>query len=155
LKTGAAVPPFLPLLLETGDLNMTATLNVTPTGAVKPKLTEKDFTPTGVCIEGAYENDRNAESSDLFKSIIREAYGVQDVIIAHHLVYVTEETRSDGFKYQIVEEVPSADTLIFDHKVAEKLWGAGFKDVLVKLVLEPVETRDALLASLYAARKAN
>lgn len=137
---------------------MTAPLSnvaVTAAGVVKPKLTDKDFTPTGICLEGAYENDRNAESSDLFKSIIRESYGVKDVIIAHHLVYVREEVRADGFTYSIVEEVPSADTLIFDHKVAEKIWGEGFRDVLVKLVLEPVETRDALLATLYAARKAN
>ena len=115
-------------------------------------LTSKDFTPTGVKIEGAYENDRNAENSALYKAIIREAYGVQDVIIAHHLVYVKVEMR-DGFEYQIVEEVPSADTLIFDHDVAAKIWGPGFGKILVKLALEPIATRDALLAKLYGARK--
>jgi len=115
--------------------------------------TSQDYTPTGIRIEGAYENDRNAECSDTFKSIIREAYGVKDVIIAHHLVYVREETRADGFNYQVVEEVPSADTLIFDHKVAEKIWGKDFLPILHKLVEEPVETRDDLLTKLYNSRK--
>lgn len=115
-------------------------------------LEAKDFTPTGVKIDGAYENDRNAESADLFKAIIREAFGVQDVIIAHHLVYVTQEKRADGFMYQLVEEIPSADSLIFDHDVAAKIWGPGFKDVLSRLAQEPVATRDKLMGELYAAR---
>lgn len=111
----------------------------------------QDFTPGGVKIEGSYENDRNAANSDLFKAIIREVYGVQDVIIAHHLVYVRVETR-EGFDYQIVEEIPSADALIFDHDIARKLWGADWQGVLRQLACEPVETRDALLATLYHAR---
>lgn len=114
----------------------------------------KDYTPTGVKIEGSYENDRNADSAALYKAIIREVFNVQDVIIAHHLVYVREDKRSDGFAYQVVEEIPAADTLIFDHEVARKLWGEGFRDVLVQLALEPCETRDILLAKLYAARPA-
>jgi hypothetical protein len=116
------------------------------------KQRDKDFTPTGVKIEGAYENDRNADSADLFKEILREVYGVKDVIIAHHLVYVTEEQRGDGFHYQIVEEVPAADTLIFDHEVARKLWGHAWRANLTALALEPPESRDCLLAKLYHAR---
>jgi hypothetical protein len=112
-----------------------------------------DFTSTGLKIEGAYENDRNVENNGLYKAIIREAFGVSDVICGHHLVYEVEDKRADGFTYQIIEEIPSADALIFDHKVAQKIWGAAWKDCLVKLALEPVETRDKLLASLYYARK--
>lgn len=114
--------------------------------------TTTDYTPTGLRIEGQYENDRNAESRDLFKAIIREAYGVCDVIIAHHLVYETEETRKDGFKYQIVEEIPSADALIFDHVVAAKIWGPNFLTTLIKLAMEPCATRDKLLGQLYYNR---
>jgi hypothetical protein len=114
--------------------------------------TANDFTPGGTKIEGQYENDRNAENSELYKAMIRECFGVSDVIIAHHLVYVTSEKR-DGFEYQIVEEIPSADTLIFDHDIAKKIWGDGFRDVLVKLALEPPETRDRLCAELYYGRR--
>jgi len=112
----------------------------------------KDFTPGGLKIDGAYENDRNAASANLFKSIIREACKVTDVIIAHHLVYVVVENR-DGFDYQIVEEVPSADSLIFDHEVARQIWGDNFIPVLQRLAAEPVATRDKLLAALYAERR--
>lgn len=113
--------------------------------------TKTDFTPTGVKIEGQYENDRNAEHSELFKAIIREAYGVKDVIIAHHLVYVTVEKR-DGFDYQIVEEVPSADTLIFDHEVARKIFGRSYRKVLTTLAQVPPELRDDELYQFYNYR---
>lgn len=113
---------------------------------------EADFTSTGVKIEGSYENDRNAANSDLYKAMIRECFGVSDVIIAHHLVYVTSETR-DGFQYQIVEEVPSADTLIFDHDVARRIWGPeAFLEVLRALACEPIKSRDSLLRKLYYGR---
>lgn len=111
----------------------------------------QDTTETGLIIEGAYENDRNAKNRDLFKSIIRKVYGVQDVIIGHHLVYQVEDKHSDGFVYQVVEEIPSADTLIFDHKVAQVLFGARYLDCLSQLAREPVETRDALLSKLINA----
>ena len=115
--------------------------------------TATDFTPTGCKIEGAYENDRNAEHSELFKAIIREAYGVQDVIIAHHLVYVKVDHRADGFDYQVVEEVPSADALIFDHDVAKSIWGEiMYLERLKQLALTPIAQRDKLLADLYASR---
>lgn len=117
--------------------------------------TATDNTPTGLRIEGAFENDRNGENSDLFKAIIREGYGVKDGICGHHLVYQVEDKRADGFAYQIVEEVPSADTLIFDHSAARKLWGTDYIAVLQRLAAEPVETRDALLAKLYYGRQKN
>lgn len=111
----------------------------------------KDFTPAGTKINGAWENDRNALAAGLFKSIIREACGVTDVIVAHHLVYVNEEKR-DGFNYEIVEEIPSADTLIFDHDIAKRIWGDEWRAALTRLALEPAETRDVLLAHLYTNR---
>jgi hypothetical protein len=114
--------------------------------------TATDYTPTGLRLEGQYENDRNAESRDLFKAVIREAYGVQDVIVAHHLTYVKSEKRVDGFDYEIVEEIPSADALIFDHAVAKKIFGDRYLAVLVKLAMEPCETRDKLYAGFYSNR---
>lgn len=114
--------------------------------------TKNDFTPTGIKLEGQYENDRNSENSQLYKAIIREAFGVVDVICGHHLVYQVEEKRDDGFLYTFVEEIPSADTLIFDHDIARKIWGSSFKQVLVSLALEPAESRDVLLAKLFADR---
>lgn len=113
--------------------------------------TVQDFTPAGLKLQGPYENDRNSENAATYKAIIREAYGVTDVICAHHLVYVKVENR-DGFDFQVVEEVPSADTLIFDHDVALKIWGDDFQHHLIQLALEPIATRDALLTEMYNNR---
>jgi hypothetical protein len=115
-------------------------------------MLKDDFTAQGTKIEGQYENDRNAENSKLFSDIIKEAYGVDQVIVAHHLVYVRQDTDPNGFKIQIVEEIPSADSLIFDHEVAEKIWGEGFEHILIELACLPVDQRDARLAELYYNR---
>lgn len=119
-------------------------------------LLKKDFTPTGVEVVGTYENDRNSVYADLYKDIIREVYGVQDVICGHHLVYQTEEKLVDPvtgpYTHTFVQEIPSADWLIFDHKVAQKLWGENFKEILSRLACEPCTSRDALLAELYYGR---
>lgn len=121
-------------------------------------LTDKDFTPTGVRIEGAYENDRNADSSELFKAIIREAFGVQDTLIGHHLLYVKVDKQPDPehpgntFDIQVVQEIPSADALIFDTDVAQKIWGYKWKNILSILAVTPVSERDKLLGDLYHSR---
>lgn len=114
-------------------------------------LDSNAFTPSGLKVEAPYENNRNAQHADLFKAIIREAYGAGDVIIAHHLTYVTEDVRGDG-TYEIVEEIPSADTLIFDHDVAQKLWGDAWPDILKELAIVPVPERDEVLRRLYYGR---
>lgn len=114
--------------------------------------TANDFTPTGLKIEGAYENDRNGENAPLFKAIIREAYGVTDVICGHHLVYEVREQRADGFTYEQIQEIPSADALIFDHDVAQKIWGDKWKSILTILAMTPVAERDKLLGEFYYNR---
>lgn len=110
---------------------------------------KKDFSPTGLKFEGPWENDRNAVYSEMWKDIIREAFGVQDVICGHHLVYVATYQDAQGFPITVVEEIPSADTLVFNHDVMKKLFGLSYLNVLAVLAREPVETRDAKLAALY------
>lgn len=116
--------------------------------------TKEDFTPTGLKIEGSYENDRNSENRELYSAMIREAYGLKDVICGHHLVYMAEDKRPDGFVYQVVQEVPSADALIFDHAVMKKLFGAQYIGIMSNLATLPVEggLRDAYLKGLYFGR---
>jgi hypothetical protein len=110
-----------------------------------------DYTKEGTKIEGTWENDRNASNRDLFKSIIQEVFGdgkQLDVIIAHHLVYAKQED-----DYFVVEEIPSADTLIFDHEIARKLFGNDFTKQLVQLACVPAENRDDLLSKLLSERE--
>lgn len=115
---------------------------------------DHDFTPTHIKVEGPFENDRNGCYADLYKAIIREAYGVKDVIIGHHLVYEVEDKRADEFTYTFVQEIPSADALIFDHEVAKKIWGCDWLRILQDLASTPTIDRDALLAHYWEMRKA-
>lgn len=114
---------------------------------------DKDFTPTGLKIEGAWENDRNSENSPLYKAIIRHVFGVEDVICGHHLIYVSRYVNpQDGFTYEQVQEIPSADTLIFDHNVARKCWPDDWEANLTTLALTPPDKRDAVLEILWHGR---
>lgn len=113
----------------------------------------KDISETGIKYEGKYENDRNEVYRELYTDIIREAYGVRDVIIGHHLVYQTTEELVDPktgpYTHTFVQEIPSADALIFDHGVAKKIFGRRWSDILSKLAVEPIETRDILLSTYF------
>jgi hypothetical protein len=91
----------------------------------------------------ADENARNAKGGDLFKAIIMEVYGADQFVAAHHLIFT---------KNGEIQELPSADMMIFDHDIAKVIWGSGYKEVLAKLAVVPIETRDELLGELYAAR---
>lgn len=102
------------------------------------KFGEKDFTPGGVKVIGAWENDRNATSRDLIHNVFRHLYGDNvQTIIAHHLCYQIQ----DG-DYFVVEEIPSIDTLIFDHNIARKLWGDKWLSVLQTFAILAPEERD-------------
>lgn len=90
------------------------------------------------------ENERNARNADLYKAIIREVYGADEIGIGHHLMFRTTAGATD--------EQPSADTLTFDHTVAKKLWGSEWMRNLPLLALTPAETRDALLGRLFYSR---
>ena len=120
-----------------------------------------DTTVGHLKIEGAAENIRNRASKQLFLDILREVHGDRmpdpdDAMIAHHLTVVLSDTVKDAagreLEVEVVEEYPAADTLIFDHEVARKLWGNRWPEVLCQLVMAPVAARDELLAKLYYGR---
>ena len=92
------------------------------------------------------EGNRNAEDADLFEAIIREAYdSVVFVACGHHLMVSIKDT-------PVPIEIPSADTLMFDHDVAIKIWKDGYQNILTHLALEPAATRNSLLRKLYYGR---
>lgn len=98
------------------------------------------------------ENERNSKHHTLWTDIVKEVVDNCDgVICGHHIVYQTT-VKAGGFDCTVVQELPSADALIFDHGIARKLWGDDCKSVLTQLACEPAETRDDLLASLYYGR---
>lgn len=71
------------------------------------------------------------------------------MICGHHIVYEVSEKRPDGFTYETIQEIPSADALIFDHDVAQKLWPDDWKNILTILDLTPIAQRDKLLGEFY------
>lgn len=103
-------------------------------------IPKKDF--------GSYENNRNAENRNLYSAILKAVFGQEDdTLIAHHLCFSVQD--GDVFK---VEEIPSADTMIFDHVVAKHLWPNTWEANLTTLALTPVEQRDAKLKEMFDAR---
>lgn len=92
------------------------------------------------------ENQRNEDNFDLFNAMIKETRdNVQVVVAGHHIIYKVVD--------EVPQEIPSADCLIFNHEMAQKIWGPKWKDILTQLALEPVPQRDALLHRLYHERE--
>jgi len=92
------------------------------------------------------ENKRNTDNTEVFCAVIREAFPNVDVAVTgHHLIFTQNGS-------QAPQEIPSADYLIFDHYIAQKIWGSPYLEILSRLSAEPKETRDALFCELYLAR---
>lgn len=93
------------------------------------------------------ETRRNVDNIDIFEAMIRIAYeGVTMVVAGHHIMFMREGKSTPG-------EVASADTLIFDTAVAEKVWGENYRAYLALLACEPIATRDKLLRALFTRRE--
>jgi len=97
-----------------------------------------------------FENARNKQHAELYTRLIRLAYGKDlQVLIGHHLTF------EDGGNLDTENEIPSADTLLFDHEVMRRVFPDNWKAVLMTLALAPVEERDAealKLLELYATK---
>lgn len=93
-----------------------------------------------------FENNRNSANEALFDAMIRIAYPDTNLVVGAHHIFYRRDGRLDA------QEIPSADALIFDHFIAQKVWGDRYKAVLTELALEPVATRDALLRRLFDER---
>lgn len=93
-----------------------------------------------------YENERNKKNAALYTAILQKAWGQStDVLIGHHLC--TEQNH----ELKTENEIPSADTLIFDHEVMGKIFGGKSVAIMMSLAARPAETRDALLVDYFVA----
>lgn len=82
---------------------------------------------------GSFENQRNKSRHKLFTEALKKAFGEGNVLIAHHLCFGDAEEPN---------EIPSADTLLFDHDIMSKIFGDNHVTVMVKLAKTPVPDRD-------------
>lgn len=93
-----------------------------------------------------FETTRNQKNSEMFEEIIREGFdNVTMTASGHHFLFKLAHAK-------VVSEFASADTLIFNHTIAKKIWKDKYKEMLTRLALEPPESRDELLHSLYYNR---
>lgn len=110
--------------------------NTTQTPAA---FTPKDYLGT--------ENARNKQHAALFTAIIVAAFGPDNaVLIGHHLTF---ETAGD---IATENEIPSADTLIFDHDIMGRVFGQYAPAVMMNLARVPVAERDTLLKQYFDNR---
>jgi hypothetical protein len=93
----------------------------------------------------SFENKRNKRFHKLYSAILHEAFGNCSVI-GHHVCF----TDDNGD----LNEIPSADTLIFDHNVMVRVFGVTAMAVMSQLAITTVDNdaRDNLLAELFETR---
>lgn len=87
------------------------------------------------------ENARNKKHAELYTRIIRKAIGSCDVLVGHHLTFEI------GGDLSTENEIPSADTLLFDHDIMGAVFGDKAFLVMQSLAIMPADRRDELLAA--------
>lgn len=96
------------------------------------------------------EVDRNHKNSGLYVRILKIAFGDQDdEMIGHHLSF------QEHGKIDTLNEIPSADTMIFDHDIMGRVFGRYAPKIMAALALVPVDggQRDSLLQSYLNSRE--
>ena len=87
------------------------------------------------------ENARNKRNAALYTLVMQRALGCKtDVLIGHHLCFEMEKDIATE------NEIPSADTMLFDHGVMSKVFGDRALEVMQHLARTPTDSRDEVLA---------
>lgn len=84
------------------------------------------------------ELQRNHEHKHVYDRLLKRAVANCRVETGHHIT-LHIEGEEDG------NEVPSADTVLFDHDFMKAVFGDGYRMVIMDLALEPAEGRENLL----------
>lgn len=88
------------------------------------------------------ENHRNAKARHIFEKLLQLAFGhEEEVIPGHHFMLMNTADPEQ------LQEIPSADTAIFDHDIMKKVFGSRAIGIMQTLAGLPVEGghRDAKL----------
>lgn len=98
------------------------------------------------------EGERNRKNAALFQRLLRKAWGECEIIVGHHIGY---EFAGD---LDTEDEIPSADTLLFDHDIMQAVFGDQAMALLARIaVLKPYDREIEVvraLDALEAAKKA-
>lgn len=90
------------------------------------------------------EGRRNREHAALYAGIITRAYGVTfELFVGHHVAF-----KSTHESLTTENEIPSADTLLFDHDIMKEVFGDKYLGVLIQLAQVPCNQREELMQRL-------
>src|SRR5689334_9675890 len=95
-----------------------------------------------------FENARNKEHAALYTSILQVALQSErqlSVLIGHHLCL---EINGD---LNTENEIPAADTLIFDHEIMSAVFGDRAINIMQQLAAVPCQLRDEHLSKFFNA----
>lgn len=89
-----------------------------------------------------FENDRNTHHGQIFIDLIKRAFRVDEVVmVGHHFVFEPQAAMQKLDLTQL-NEIPSADTLLFDHDIMTAVFGADAIPLMVEMARRPCSARD-------------
>jgi len=92
------------------------------------------------------EGRRNRVHALLYANIITRAYGATfELFVGHHVAF---KAKHDNLTTE--NEIPSADTLLFDHEIMRELFGNQAIPVMQQLAAVPCNAREQLLESMLS-----
>lgn len=93
-----------------------------------------------------FENARNKSHAQAYIDLVKLAFGLDTaVFIGHH---ISLELNGD---LSTENEIPSADSLIFDHEIMGKVFGEDAIPLVVRLAMVPCGERDEMLATAISS----
>lgn len=94
----------------------------------------------------SYENDRNHRNAELYERFLRMALDKPEVavLIGHHITFEFDCDGDGKLDISTMNEVPSADCLLFDHELMGKVFGPHASIIMATLSQVPCEERDEL-----------
>ncbi len=90
------------------------------------------------------EKRRNTANGELFVRLVKIAFGDEaTVLVGHHIVY------EFGGDLETEDEIPSADTVLFDHPIMTAVFGDAAIPLMQKIAAQlPGEREATVLAAL-------
>jgi hypothetical protein len=92
------------------------------------------------------EVTRNKASAVLFEEMLRHAFGAEIVVIVGHHLTIEDSSGTARENVLTENEIPSADTFMFDHEIMTARFGDDAIMVMQSLASTRTDDRDALLA---------
>lgn len=97
------------------------------------------------------ENDRNTHHGLIFVDLIKRAFGVDEVVmVGHHFVFEPDAAMQKRDLTQL-NEIPSADTMIFDHDIMGAVFGDRARAIMIECACTPAAQRDEIIARCLKA----